>query len=97
MVNKANYLLGTAVSALAASSAAQASDTTSYTYDALGRLVVVTTSGGPNNGLVVGICYDRSGNRTTYSVSTNGSPPPPCPPPPPSPSAQHTARSGADV
>ncbi len=60
-------------------SAAFASDTTTYTYDALGRLVGTTVSGGPNNGRVVGSCFDRAGNRMRYDVAT--STPTPCPTP----------------
>lgn len=79
------YLLSAAAGAFVFHAGAQASETTVYTYDALGRLVAVSTSGGPNNGLNKGACYDRAGNRSTYSVGTAGAPPPPCPPPPPPP------------
>ena len=78
---RAIYLVGAAAGALAAGGAAQASETVTYTYDALGRLIAVSTSGGPNNGQAVGTCYDPAGNRTTYSVAT-GAPPAPCAPPP---------------
>ncbi|HYG29067.1 MAG TPA: hypothetical protein VD887_02515 [Allosphingosinicella sp.] len=80
MLGKAAYLVGAAVGAFVLSEAAQASETIVYTYDALGRLVAVSTSGGPNNGLNVSTCYDRAGNRAAYAVAT-GSPPPACPPP----------------
>lgn len=43
---------------------AQASEVTTYTYDALGRLVAVTTSGEPNNGLAISTAYDPAGNRS---------------------------------
>jgi hypothetical protein len=88
MRSKTSYLLGAAAGALAAGAAAQASETVAYSYDALGRLVAVSTSGGPNNGKGIGTCYDRAGNRTSYTVAT-GTPatcaPPPAPPPPPPP------------
>jgi YD repeat-containing protein len=86
------------------SGTAAAAETTSFTYDALGRLVAVTTSTGPNQGLNVRTCYDRAGNRSTHTVATSGSqapcpPPPPGPPPPPPPggSAARAAGSVADA
>jgi YD repeat-containing protein len=85
MNRKSAYLFGAAASAFVFHGAAQASDTTVYTYDALGRLVSVSTTGGPNNGLNIGTAYDPAGNRTTYTAGTGGAPPPPPPPPPPSP------------
>lgn len=51
-----------------------ASETVTYTYDALGRLVATSHSGGVNNGLQTGVSYDPAGNRSNYTVS--GSPPP---------------------
>lgn len=102
MNRKSAFLLSAAAGAMFAAADARASDTTTYRYDALGRLIAVTTSGGPNNGQNVGTCYDRAGNRTTYTVNTTGTPPPACPPPPPSPppapgSARHFAADRADV
>jgi len=47
MNRKAAYLLGAAAGALAFGGAGRASETVTYTYDALGRLVAVATSGGP--------------------------------------------------
>ena len=79
--NGARLLLAT--SSLALATVAQAGVTTTYTYDALGRLVAVSTSGDVNNGLGTSINYDSAGNRTSYWVGT-GPPPPPPPPPPPS-------------
>ena len=85
MRNKSAYLLGTAVGVLVLNGSGQASDTVIYSYDALGRLVATSTTGGTNDGLGVSTAYDPAGNRTNYSVSgASGSPPPP-PPPPPSP------------
>jgi YD repeat-containing protein len=79
-------MIGAAAWACASAAAAQASETVTYTYDALGRLIAVTTSGGPNDGQAIVTCYDRAGNRMSHSVAT-GTPPPPCPPPPPPPPA----------
>lgn len=58
---------------LGVSSVAQAQDTTTYTYDALGRLVSSKTSGSQN--VTTDIRYDAAGNRTNYTVSgaANGS------------------------
>lgn len=54
---------------------AHASETVTYTYDALGRLTSSSNSGGVNNGLQTGVSYDAAGNRSNYSMS--GAPPPP--------------------
>lgn len=75
------------------------SSTETYTYDALGRLIVSDTSGGQNDDEVHSICYDKAGNRVEYTSKSDGStsscvddgsgsggggtPPPPPPPPPP--------------
>ncbi|HEX8526166.1 Ig-like domain-containing protein [Allosphingosinicella sp.] len=89
MNRKAAYLLSAAAGALALAGESRASETVTYSYDALGRLVGVSTSGGPNNGLTVGTGYDPAGNRSTYSVSGAAGPPaPPLPPPPPPPPNQ---------
>jgi len=53
---------------------AVASETTTYTYDALGRLVTTSVSGGPTNGLSTTTQFDPAGNRTNYQVT--GAPPP---------------------
>jgi hypothetical protein len=85
-----------ATSSCALASAAVASETITYSYDALGRLVATSSSGTVNNGLATAIAYDPAGNRSCYTVAgaatgTGGSctpppPPPPSPPPPPPPS-----------
>ena len=49
--------------------AASAQETTSYTYDALGRLTAASKSGGPSNGQATDITYDPAGNRTNYSIA----------------------------
>lgn len=66
--------------ALMADSAA-GQETTTFTYDALGRLTGSATVGGPNNMRQTGTCFDRAGNRTRYDVAT--ATPAPCPTPTP--------------
>jgi YD repeat-containing protein len=80
---KAAYWLCTAIGMLLLEGPGQTSDSVVYTYDALGRLVAVSTTGSVNNGLSVATSYDAAGNRTNYTVSS--APPPPAPPPPPPP------------
>ncbi len=46
-----------------------------YTYDALGRLITSSTSGGPDNGTQTGTSFDPANNRTNYTV-TGGLVPP---------------------
>ena len=55
--------------------AACAQETTTYTYDALGRVTGVAKSGGPANGTNSNYTYDAASNRTnvTVSGSPNGS------------------------
>jgi hypothetical protein len=85
MNRKAAFLLGSAAGAFVLSNPALASETTVYSYDALGRLVAATTSGGPNHGLGAAIGYDPAGNRSSYSVGGSSGAPPPAPPPSPPP------------
>jgi hypothetical protein len=66
----AGYLLATSVFALAG--AARAGETTTYAYDALGRLIATTSSGTVNNGLTAQLGYDPAGNRSTYTVAGAG-------------------------
>ena len=88
MRRKALYLVGAAAGAFALGAAAQAGETTTFSYDALGRLVRVSTAGGPQNGRANALCYDAAGNRTQYrssgtgAVAGCGAPPPPAPPAP---------------
>nr|WP_225425795.1 cadherin-like domain-containing protein [Pelagerythrobacter rhizovicinus] len=65
-------LAGTALGLVAESASAQNSIDT-YTYDALGRLVAVSTSGGSHDNKTRSICYDSAGNRTTYRGTSDGS------------------------
>jgi hypothetical protein len=83
MNRKMLYCAGTVGAALSWNGAGAATDSVSYSYDALGRLVAVSTSGGPNNGQAVATAYDPAGNRSSYSLTGAGGSPPPPPPPPP--------------
>lgn len=49
-----------------------ASETTTYTYDALGRLVQVSNAGTINNGLNSAYSYDPAGNRSNVTVTGGG-------------------------
>lgn len=48
---------------------AAAQETTTYTYDALGRLTGSTVSGGTASGTKTAITYDQAGNRARYEVT----------------------------
>ena len=63
----ASYLLAASVFVLA--TATQANEITTYTYDALGRLVATTSSGTVNNGRTTQLGYDPAGNRSSYAVT----------------------------
>ena len=55
---------------ISCASAARASETVTYIYDALGRLVTVAHSGSVNNGQQTTYSYDSADNRT--NVTTTG-------------------------
>ena len=59
-------------------SAAAATETITYTYDAKGRLVKVERSGTVNNGVVTQYIHDKADNRSnvTMTGSPNSTPPP---------------------
>jgi hypothetical protein len=83
-----------AASAIAMSSAVEAGETVSYSYDELGRLISASSTGSVNNGVATSLSYDPAGNRLNYNVGAGGAPPPPPPPgppPPPPPSNQPPA------
>jgi RHS Repeat len=46
-----------------------ASETVTFTYDALGRLQITTTAGTVNSGLQTSIVYDAAGSRANYTVT----------------------------
>jgi hypothetical protein len=50
--------------------AAQAAETVTYSYDALGRLISVSHAGTVNNGQQTSYTYDSADNRT--NVTTTG-------------------------
>ncbi|GAA0464085.1 hypothetical protein GCM10009096_00680 [Parasphingorhabdus litoris] len=65
--------LGAVVFAL--SGPAMAQGTTTYEYDALGRLIGTTTVGGANNDLITTYEYDAAGNRKRVTVEgSDGTP-----------------------
>jgi hypothetical protein len=51
------------------SQAANASETLTYTYDALGRVVKVSRTGTVNNGVTANYSYDHADNRTNVTVT----------------------------
>jgi YD repeat-containing protein len=73
------FLLGCASAALIVSTAAAASETITYTYDARGRLKQVAHSGTPsiNNGVATSYTYDKADNRTNKTTTGSSNPPPP--------------------
>lgn len=58
---------------LFAAEPASAASTTTYTYDALGRLTNASTTGTVNNGVQMSTTYDPADNRTTYQVTGSAS------------------------
>ncbi len=58
-----------ATSAVTGVDFAAAQETTTYTYDALGRLARVARSGGPASGANSAYSYDAAGNRTNVKVT----------------------------
>jgi YD repeat-containing protein len=86
MIGRKCVLLGAAVGALVMGGTAGAQEVTTFSYDALGRLVRQSTSGGPQSGRATALCYDRAGNRMRYQSNATGSVAA-CPPPPPPPAA----------
>lgn len=84
-------MTGVAAAALLNGTTASASENVTYTYDALGRLVATTRTGGPSGGVTMGTTFDPAGNRTSYTIS--GSPsstPTPTPGPTPTPTPTPT-------
>lgn len=75
---------------------ASAQEVIQYTYDGRGRLVTVSRSGGPSNGVVASYGYDKADNRTnvTVSGSSSGGSAAPAPPALPSAWAQLTLSEG---
>ena len=80
---RATFSLAMLSMAMLFGAASIASETTTYTYDALGRLVTSTRSGGPSSGVNMATCFDRAGNRIRYDTLTTA--PAVCPTPTPTP------------
>jgi YD repeat-containing protein len=72
-----------AAGGLTIASVAIAQETTTYSYDALGRLTGSSISGGPNDNRTTATCFDAAGNRTRYDMATSA--PAVCPTPTPTP------------
>jgi YD repeat-containing protein len=64
-----------AASALSTAAAAAATELTTYSYDARGRLTGVTRTGGPNGGLATTYTLDKADNRVSKSIAGAASPP----------------------
>lgn len=78
-----SWLTGSAASIAILSYSAWAQETTTYSYDGLGRLKGSSIAGGTNTGRTTGTCFDAAGNRTRYDVATSA--PAACPTPTPTP------------
>lgn len=63
------FILVSSTASLVVASAAHASETITYTYDARGRVVTVSHSGSVNNNVVTNYGYDKADNRTSKNVS----------------------------
>lgn len=79
-----------ALVAAAAAAPSWSSEVITYTYDALGRVRAVQSSGTVNNNRTGSYCYDPAGNRTVAKADANGATATctPTPSPTPSPSLQ---------
>jgi len=68
MLSKSTLFRGCALSVVLVMASA-ASETQTYSYDALGRLISTSTSGGPNTGTATSATFDPAGNRSNYTVT----------------------------
>ena len=59
-----------AVSLIVGASAASASETIIYTYDAKGRLIKVVHSGTVNNGVTAEYTHDHADNRVNVKITS---------------------------
>lgn len=75
------WLAVSVATAAVLSCSALAQETTTYSYDGLGRLKSSAIAGGPNDTRKTGTCFDAAGNRTRYDVATTA--PSACPTPTP--------------
>jgi YD repeat-containing protein len=60
-----------ALAVLVAPSCLAAQETTTYTYDAKGRVVGVSRSGGPSAAAATTYSYDKADNRTNVTVTSS--------------------------
>jgi YD repeat-containing protein len=65
---KTNKLVALGAGCICAGNVVHASQTVSYNYDALGRLVESQTQGGPGSGTTQIFKFDAAGNRTQYQA-----------------------------
>jgi YD repeat-containing protein len=77
MIHKMKLVLSTLGATMLLAASASATETTTYTYDALGRLIQSKSTGTVNNGLQTDTVFDPAGNRANQTVtgSVNNSPP----------------------
>lgn len=61
-------------SVVALAGAAQAGESVTYSYDALGRLVATSSTDTVNPGVTSSIGYDAAGNRSLFAASVSGAP-----------------------
>ena len=66
------WLLAGTVLAFSVSGLSAQSTTKTYKYDAQGRLVEVSKTGGSENNQRVRYCYDKAGNRTAVKAKADG-------------------------
>lgn len=67
-------ILAAALGIVALGSASIASETITYTYDALGRLVTAKSTGATNNNEIRSYCFDKAGNRIQFKADQTGVP-----------------------
>ena len=60
------------VGALALGASASSTETQTYAYDAKGRLIEKKSTGDVNYNETHSYCYDKAGNRITYSSNDTG-------------------------
>jgi hypothetical protein len=74
MSRRTKVALATLVAAVLCSSAASATETITYTYDARGRLIKVVHTGTVNNNNQACYKYDKADNRTNVKVDVGSLP-----------------------
>ena len=65
------------IALLLTSSAASATETVTYSYDARGRLIQVARTGTVNNGVTTAYQLDKADNRTSKATAGSPNPGPP--------------------